>query len=98
LWSIETAVRVASALEIDICSECLEKNKTSSAVRCTHKPSGGVGRAEDSRSQLGNKKLAFRRMAESKEFQKWVQIECARVLGWIDELEKKLIKKLKQMF
>ena len=72
-----------------------KRNKTSNAVRCTHRPSGAVGRAEDSRSQLGNKKLAFRRMAESKEFQKWVQIECARVLGWIDELEKKIDKEIK---
>jgi len=72
-----------------------KKNKTSSAVRCNHKLSGAVGRAEDSRSQSGNRKLAFRRMAESKEFQKWVQIESARVLGWLDEIEKKVDREIK---
>lgn len=39
------------------------KNKTDSACRITHKPTGEVGYAEDERRQLQNKKLAFRRLA-----------------------------------
>jgi protein subunit release factor B len=45
-----------------------KQNKTSSGVRITHPPSGAVGEARDQRSQLQNKKAAFRRMAESDKF------------------------------
>ena len=38
-----------------------KRNKTSSAVRCHHKDSGAVGYAEDTRSQLKNKRLALPR-------------------------------------
>ena len=44
-----------------------KRNKTSSAVRCTHTASGAVGKAEDTDSQVKNKKLAFTRMAKSNE-------------------------------
>lgn len=37
------------------------QNKSSTAVRITHRPSGAVGVARDDRSQLLNKKAAFRR-------------------------------------
>ena len=68
-----------------------KKNKTSSAVRCRHLASGASGKAEDTRSQRENKKLAFARMAASEAFQKWVRIEACRVTGklalieeWVD--------------
>lgn len=48
------------------------QNKRDTGVRVTHRASGAVGTARDERSQLQNKKLAFRRMAESKLFQAWV--------------------------
>lgn len=40
------------------------RNKTDSAVRITHIPTGEVGYSEDQRSQLQNKKTAFLRLAE----------------------------------
>lgn len=55
------------------------QNKTESAIRITHKPSGAVGVARDSKSQHANKKAAFERMARSKEFQRWLRIEASRV-------------------
>ena len=58
-----------------------KKQKSSTAVRCTHKPSGAVGQAQDTRSQAKNKQLAFKRMANSKKFRDWVKIEAARVTG-----------------
>lgn len=57
------------------------RNKTSSAVRCTHEPSGAVGQAEDTRSQHENKRLAFSRMAKTAKFQQWLRIEAARRTG-----------------
>jgi protein subunit release factor B len=56
-----------------------KKNKTSSAVRCKHRSSKAIGQAQDTRSKKQNKRLAFRRMFESKEFQKWLKIEIAIV-------------------
>lgn len=57
------------------------RNKTSSAVRCTHEPSGAVGQAEDTRSQHENRRIAFGRMARSERFQKWIRLETARRTG-----------------
>ena len=63
------------------------RNKTASAVRCTHIKSGAVGKCETDRSQHVNKKIAFKRMAESKEFQNWARIEAMRVCGKLHEIE-----------
>ncbi len=41
-----------------------KRNKTESAVRITHIPTGMTGYSEDQRSQTQNKKTAFRRLAE----------------------------------
>ena len=65
-----------------------KRNKTSSAVRCTHKESGSVGQSTESRSQRKNKEESFRRMAESKKFQTWIKIECARRRGEEAEIER----------
>lgn len=54
-----------------------KRDKTSNRVRCTHKPSGAVGKCGEHREQSKNKKVAFRRMAESKEFQNWIKIKAA---------------------
>lgn len=57
------------------------RNKTDSAARCTHEPSGAVGVAQDTRSQHENRKLAFGRMARSDKFQAWLKVEAARLTG-----------------
>lgn len=64
-----------------------KRNKTESAVRCTHEPSGAVGQADDTRSQHQNKRLAFARMGHSNRFQKWARIEAARVTGKLKQIE-----------
>jgi peptide chain release factor 1 len=43
-----------------------------------HHPSGARGEAREERSQLQNKKRAFRRMAESEEFKAWVRVQTGR--------------------
>jgi protein subunit release factor B len=50
------------------------QNKTDSGVRIVHRPSGARGESREGRSQLQNKRAAFRRMAESPEFQRWCQL------------------------
>lgn len=68
------------------------QNKRDTGVRIIHRASGARGEARDERSQLQNKKLAFRRMADSALFKAWVarqsheykQIE-ARAQKWAQE-------------
>lgn len=48
------------------------QNTRDTGVRIIHKASGARGEARDERSQLQNKKLAFRRMADSRLFRAWV--------------------------
>lgn len=64
-----------------------KRNKTSNAVRCTHLASGAVGKAEDTRSQVKNKQIAFLRMIKTDQFKKWHRIEVARKLGRLDQIK-----------
>lgn len=50
-------------------------NKVSTGVRWVHRESGATGQSCDERSQLQNKKLAWKRMAESKKFQAWLKMK-----------------------
>lgn len=52
------------------------QNKRDTGTRVIHHPSGAIGEARDERSQLQNKKAAFRRMAESTKFQLWIKRQC----------------------
>lgn len=71
------------------------RNKTESAVRCTHLASGAVGQAEDDRSQHKNKRLAFERMAKTKKFQSWARMEACRVTGKLAEMEERIDRELR---
>lgn len=57
------------------------QNKTESGVRIIHHPSGARGESREFRSQLENKRAAFRRMGKSVEFQKWARSMAARLRG-----------------
>lgn len=59
------------------------RNKTDSAVRITHLESGAVAHSEDERSQHQNKKKAFERLVNTKEFQLWHKKKAAEVMGVI---------------
>jgi len=65
------------------------QNKRDTGVRVIHKPSGARGESREERSQLQNKKVAFRRMAESKEMKIWIRKEHAEAIvkidHWLDE-------------
>lgn len=47
------------------------RNKNSTAIRITHPDSGAVGECSEHKSQLQNKKVAFRRLVDSKKFKIW---------------------------
>jgi len=64
-----------------------KRNKTSSAVHCHHVPSNARGYSEASRSQLDNKRDAFIKMANTKEFKEWHRMETMRRLGVINEID-----------
>lgn|SRR5574343_383932 len=56
------------------------QNRVQTAVRITHKESGAVGEARDSKSQHANIKSAFERMANSKKFQVWIRTKAAEMM------------------
>lgn len=58
-----------------------KRNKTSTAARCKHKESGAVGYSDDTRSQHDNKKKAFVRMTETREFSEWHVRRICEIMG-----------------
>lgn len=57
------------------------QNKTESGVRIIHHPSGARGESREERSQLQNKRNAFRRMGQSEVFKRWAKARVARLRG-----------------
>ena len=57
------------------------QNKSETGVRIIHKASGAVGTSRENRSQLQNKKAAFRRMTEHPKFKVWLNREIFRLQG-----------------
>jgi len=57
------------------------QNTSNTAVRIVHKASGAVGASRAHRSQLQNKKAAFRRMTEHPKFMVWLNREIFRLDG-----------------
>ena len=55
------------------------QNTTDSGVRVIHHPSGARGECRETRSQLENKRRAFRRMAESPQFRGWSAVMTGRI-------------------
>lgn len=55
------------------------QNKRDTGVRIIHHPSGARGESREERSQLQNKRTAFRRMAETPAFRYWVSVQTGRV-------------------
>lgn len=55
------------------------RNKRDTAVRIVHRASGAVGESQEERSQLQNKRTAFKRMAETKTFKAWLRRQLGEV-------------------
>jgi len=73
------------------------RNKTANCVRCTHIESGAVACSEEGRSQRYNREQAFKKMAETKVFTQWVNMEVCRLDGTITEVEKKVEQAMKEI-
>jgi protein subunit release factor A len=56
-------------------------NKTSSAVHCFHRPSGSHGYSQASRSRHKNKRDAFEKCVNTKEFKSWLRLEVMKKSG-----------------
>lgn len=65
-----------------------KRNKTDSCVRIVHLESGAVGECCEERSQQQNKKIAFERLVESKEFQIWYKKKISEMLLTQEERRK----------
>jgi hypothetical protein len=63
------------------------KDTSNTGVRIVHEPSGAVGEARESRSQLQNKRLAFGRMADSERFRNWAKIMAGLAMS-TEDIEK----------
>lgn len=72
-----------------------KRNKTESKVRCTHRASGAIGESDETRSQHDNRRLAFRKMAETKEFKAWHKIEVAKRTGQLIDLNQTVDRMMK---
>ena len=73
-----------------------KKNVTDNCARCTHEPSGAVGRAEDGRSKEHNKRKAFFKMSQSEKFKKWLRVESMRRSGEMDLVKEKVKSALRE--
>ncbi len=60
------------------------QNKRDTGVRVIHPPSGARGESREHRTQPLNKRAAFVRMAESKEFRAWVRLRHAQIAGDVE--------------
>lgn len=63
------------------------QNTRDTGVRITHLESGAVGESREERSQLQNKKKAFKRLVESEKFKNWLKIRSAELMGIIKSEE-----------
>lgn len=57
------------------------QNTRDTGVRIVHPPSGAVGESREERSQLQNKKAAFKRMAAHPRFKVWLNRELYGLSG-----------------
>lgn len=74
-----------------------KRNKTSSAVHCTHRPSGAHGYAEDTRNQAKNREIAFSRMAETHKFKEWHRLEILRRSGQMAQIDRNVEREMSKI-
>lgn len=71
-------------------------NKNSTACRVTHPPSGARGESREHKSQLQNRKAAWRRMVESEKFQLWLKLQTGRFDSVLSEMMRRVNNKVER--
>lgn len=74
-----------------------KKNKTNSAVHCTHRASGAHGYAEDTREQHKNRSIAFERMCKTEKFETWRKMEFMRKTGAEAVIQDNVAREMKRI-
>jgi peptide chain release factor 1 len=69
-------------------------DKSSVGARITHIDSGAVGESRESRSREQNKKKAFQKLLNTREWKAWYRIRKAQALGQALEIEESVDKSL----
>ena len=64
------------------------RNAKQNGVRIIHSASGARAEHRDGRDQAKNKVAAFEKLVETKEFKAWHKLECARLLGHLQDINK----------
>lgn len=72
------------------------RNKTMSCCRIKHPDSGAVAQACEERDFHRNRKVAFRRLVNSKKFQTWRKIKACEILHGKQEIEKEVDRKVEE--
>ena len=73
-----------------------KKNKTSSACRCVHPPSGAVGSSQEDRQQHKNRQIAFNKCVQSPQFQNWLKMTTAAMMAGHASIERQVDAAMKE--
>lgn len=71
------------------------RNKTESTVTLTHPESGVTVKAGDEKSQHRNKRIALRRLTESRKFKSWVRVQASMMEEGYRSVEDKVTELMK---
>ena len=67
-------------------------------MRIIHPVSGAVAESREQRSQLQNKRIAFKRLVETKEFKIWHKIKEASALQGINDIDREVEKQMQSKY
>lgn len=67
------------------------QNKRDTGVRIIHHPSGARGESREERSQLQNKRLAWKKLADSPEMQLWIKRKLGNDMAIEAEVERDML-------
>ena len=74
------------------------KDTSNSGVRLIHRASGAVGEGREHRDNTRNRRSAFEKLVETKEFKGWHKLECAKRMGkFVPETPEQIMARVDQM-